>query len=119
MKKLLVFFSVFVVAVFFSSALIAAEKIKIKLIAGEVAAIDAAANSLTVKKRLSDLILTTTEKTVVIINKTQRPLTDVKVGDNVRVKYSEIEGKAVARSIEITPPKTEGAAGSAPNTPKK
>ncbi|MBF0329088.1 MAG: hypothetical protein HQL10_08010 [Nitrospirae bacterium] len=119
MKKTIVLFSVFIVSILFSSSLIAAEKIKIKLIAGEVAAIDAAANSMTVKKRLNDLILTTNEKTLVIINKAHKQLIDVKVGDKVRVKYSDIEGKAIARSIEVTPPKNEAVVNSAPTAPKK
>ncbi|TAN41270.1 MAG: hypothetical protein EPN22_16200 [Nitrospirae bacterium] len=119
MKKLLAVFIVFFVAILFSSSLIAAEKIKIRLITGEIAAIDPAANSMTVKKRLNDLILTTNEKTVVIINKTQRQLTEVKIGDKVRVKYSETEGKALARSIEVTPQKNEGVTGGMPNNQKK
>ncbi len=67
-----------------------AEKAKVKQITGEVAAIDAAAKSITVKGKKAEVIVAADEKM----------LADVKVGDKIVVKYTEKDGKNVAKSIK-------------------
>lgn len=103
MKK--VFSIILSVAIIISlaGAVLAVEKVKIKQIAGEVAAVDAAANSLTVKGRRAEIVITTTEKTSVVLSRHKKSLADVKIGDRVTVKYSEAEGKSIAKIIEIKP----------------
>ncbi|WP_333653506.1 hypothetical protein [Dissulfurispira sp.] len=86
---------------------VAKEKVKVKHITGDVAAVDAAAKSLTVKGKRAEVVISTDEKTVVKAEKEKKSLSDVKVGDKVTVKYSEVEGKNIAKSIEIKPAKTE------------
>lgn len=85
----------------------AAEKVKIKQYTGEVVTIDATAKSLTVKGKKAEIVFTADEKTTVKVGKEKKSLTDVKIGDKVVVKYSEVDGKNLVRSIEVKPEKTE------------
>lgn len=74
---------------------------KVKQVTGEVTAIDAAAKTLTVKGKAGEVALTADDKTTVKIGKEKKALTDVKVGDKVTVKYTEMDGKNVAKSIIV------------------
>ena len=65
---------------------------KAKQVTGEVAAVDAAAKTLTVKGKKGEVALSADEKAAA-------KLADVKVGDKVTVKYKEMDGKNVATSI--------------------
>lgn len=65
---------------------------KVKHVTGEVTAVDAKANTLIVKGKKGDVALSADEKAAA-------KLADVKVGDNVIVKYKEVDGKNVATSI--------------------
>ena len=65
---------------------------KVKQVSGEVAAVDAAAKTLTVKGKKGEVALTADDKAAA-------KLADVKVGDKVTVKYKEMDGKNVATSI--------------------
>jgi len=67
-----------------------AEKPKSKQVTGEVAAVDAAAKSITVKGKKADVTLMADPKL----------LADIKVGDKVTAKYTMENGKAVAKSIK-------------------
>jgi hypothetical protein len=69
---------------------------KAMLVSGEVTAVDAAANKLTIKGKKGEVVLTTTDKTKFAEGKT---LADVKVGDKLSVKYSEKEGKMMAWKV--------------------
>jgi Cu/Ag efflux protein CusF len=75
--------------------------VKVKWLTGEVTAVDAAANTVTVKGRKAELTLTANDKTSIKMGKEKKTLADVKVGDKVSTKYSEVEGKNVAKSIMI------------------
>ncbi len=105
-KPLLILLSLFFVVSLIGSA-VAAGKVKVKQITGDVAAVDAAAKSLTVKGKKAEVVLSTDEKTAVKMGKEKKALSDVKVGDKVTVKYSEVNGKGIAKSIEIKPVKAE------------
>ncbi len=105
-KPLLIILSMFFVISIIGSA-VAAEKVKVKQITGEVAAVDAAAKSLTVKGKKAEVVVSTDEKTTVKMDKEKKALSDVKVGDKVTVKYAEANGKSTAKSIEIKPVKAE------------
>ncbi|SPQ00911.1 exported hypothetical protein [Candidatus Sulfobium mesophilum] len=69
---------------------------KAMIISGEVTAVDAAANTLTIKGKKGEVVLTTTDKTKFAEGKT---LADVKVGDKLSAKYSEKDGKMMAWKV--------------------
>lgn len=75
---------------------------KVMSVSGEVTAVDAKANTLTVKGKKGDVMLTADDKTTVKIGKDKKSLGDVKAGDKATVKYSEADGKNVAKSIAVT-----------------
>ncbi|MCC6347863.1 MAG: hypothetical protein IT388_11800 [Nitrospirales bacterium] len=85
----------------------AAERVKVKQISGEVAAVDAAAKSMTVKGKKAEVVIVIDEKTTVKTDKEKKSLADLKVGEKVTVRYAEIEGKNVGRTIEIKTAKAE------------
>lgn len=96
-----------IVAVLFVFALtsisFAAEKVK--QVTGEVKAVDAVAKTITVAKKVKDkveeTVITVDDKTKIILDKETKTLADVKVGDKVTVKYTEANGKRVAKSVVI------------------
>ena len=77
--------------------------VKVKWLTGEVSAVDAAANTLTVKVKgkKAEVALTVNDKTKIMMGKEKKTLADVKVGDKVSTRYSEVEGKNVAKSIAL------------------
>ncbi|HXX57308.1 MAG TPA: DUF5666 domain-containing protein [Thermodesulfovibrionales bacterium] len=77
---------------------------KVKQVTGEVAAVDAAAKTLTVKAKKGDVMLSADDKTKFGKGKT---IADIKVGDKVTVKYAEMDGKMVAKSVTAKAAKAE------------
>ena len=75
---------------------------KVKQVTGEVAAVDAKANTITVKGKKGDTVVTCDDKTKIMMGKDKKALADVKVGDKVTVKFSEADGKMTAKSVAIT-----------------
>ena len=75
--------------------------VKVKWLTGNVAAVDAAAMTITVKGKKAEVTLTADNKTSIRMGKEKKTLADVKVGDKVSTRYSEMEGKNVAKSITI------------------
>ena len=69
---------------------------KAMYVTGEVTAVDAAANTLTIKGKKDAVMLTTSDKTKFAEGKT---LSDVKVGDKLTAKYSEKDGKMMAWKV--------------------
>ena len=65
-------------------------------VSGEVAAVDVAANTLTIKGKKGEVVLTATDKTKFAEGMT---LADVKVGDKLSAKYSEKDGKMMAWEV--------------------
>jgi len=65
-------------------------------VTGVVTAVDAAANTLTIKSKEGEVMLTTTDKTTFAKGKT---LADVKVGDKLAAKYAEKDGKMMAWKV--------------------
>jgi ribosomal protein S1 len=74
---------------------------KVKQVTGDVAAVDAKANTITVKGKKGDTVVTCDDKTKVMMGKDKKALADVKVGDKVMVKFSEADGKMTAKSVTI------------------
>ena len=69
---------------------------KAMVVSGEVTAVDTAANTLTIKGKDGEVVLTTTDRTRFPEGKT---LADVKVGDKLYAKYSEKDGKMMAWKV--------------------
>ncbi len=75
--------------------------VKVKRISGEVIAVDATAGTLTVKSKKKEVSLSADNKAVVKKGKETKALADVMVGDKVLVKYKEVEGKNIVKSIVV------------------
>lgn len=75
--------------------------VKVKQISGEVVTVDATAGTLTVKSKKQEVSLSTSDKTVVKKGTEKKTLADVMAGDKVVVKYKEVEGKNIAKSIAV------------------
>ena len=88
-----------------------AKKAAKKQVTGEVTAVDAKANTLTVKGKKGDVTVSTDDKTKVAAGKNKKTLADVKVGDKVEVKFTEADGKNTASHVSISaaPAKKEAA----------
>lgn len=84
-----------------------AEKVKMKQVTGEVAAVDAKANTITVKKGKKDTTITVDDKTKIMVGKAKKALADVKVGDKVTVHYAEAAAPAKEEKKEAAPAKEE------------
>lgn len=78
---------------------------KVKQVTGEVKAVDTKAMTITVTKKMKDKVVETVvavdDKTKIMLDKEKKTLADVKVGDKVTVKYSEADGKNIAKSVAI------------------
>ena len=82
-----------------------ATKAKTSRITGEVTSVDAKAGTLAVKAKDKDVNLEAESKTA------KAALEKIKVGDTVRVSYTEKDGKMVATSVaKTTKAATKGAA---------
>src|SRR5512139_1950914 len=66
-----------------------AAKAKMKQVTGEVTAVDAKANTITVKKGKKETTINVDDKTKIMVGKEKKALADVKVGDKVTVHYAE------------------------------
>lgn len=91
-----------------------AETLKVMFVTGKVKAVDTVAQTITVVKKVKgkeeETVITLDEKTSIALGKKKKELTDIKVGDVVTVKYKEVEGKNVAKSITIKSPKKKAKA---------
>jgi ribosomal protein S1 len=78
------------------------KKAKKATVTGEVIAIDAKANTLTVKgPKKGDVALTANDKTKIMAGKDKKTLADIKAGDKVAVEYTEADNKNTANKIDI------------------
>lgn len=64
--------------------------IKVMQVTGEVAAVDAAAKTITVKGKKGDVVIAVDDKT----------LAGIKAGDKVEAKYTAAEGKNTAKAVK-------------------
>jgi len=69
--------------------------------AGEVAAVDVNAGTLTVKEKKGDLVVSVDANTSIMAGKDKKTLADIKAGEKVAVVYAAANGKNTAKSIEI------------------
>jgi hypothetical protein len=74
---------------------------KLKQITGDVVAVNAKANTITVKGKKGDYTTAVDDETRIIMGKEIKTLADIKVGDKVLVKFTEADGKMTANRIAI------------------
>ena len=86
----------------------AAEKPKVHQVTGDVKAVDMKAMTISVTKMMKgkaeETMITVGDKTKIMMGKEKKALADVKAGDKVTVKYTEAEGKNMAKSVAIHAP---------------
>ena len=75
--------------------------LKIIHLAGETTSVNPKAGRLTVRGKDGDVDIYSTEKTVIRIGRDIGRLTDIAAGNKATVKYLEMDGKNIARSIFI------------------
>jgi hypothetical protein len=82
-----------------------AKKTPLKIIhlAGETTSVNPRAGKLTVRGKDGDVDIYATEKTIIHIGRDPGRLSDIAAGYKATVKYLEMDGKNIARSIFITP----------------
>ena len=110
MKKIVCLFSLVFLVVTHSLPAFAAEKnvnqkTKVRQITGLVKAVSMEEKTLTVTKKIKkqpvDTIVHINEKTKFKLEKENKAFSDLKVGDKVTVKFTEADGKNVAKKIMI------------------
>jgi Cu/Ag efflux protein CusF len=79
----------------------AKKPLKIIHVAGEMVSVSPKAGKLTVRGKDGEAEIYATKKTIIYIGRDKSRLSDIAAGDKVTVKYLEIDGKNVARSIFI------------------
>jgi hypothetical protein len=86
-----------------------AEKPKVNYIAGKVKAVDTLGQTLTITEKVKgkekETVVTVDKETIITMAHAKKMLADVKVGNSVTVKYAEVEGKNIAKSVVIKPVK--------------
>jgi hypothetical protein len=98
--------------------------LKIIHVAGETISVNPRASKLTVRGKDGEVDIYATEKTNILIGRDKGRLSDIAAGTKATVKYIEMDGKNIARSIFIAqdareekePPKAEIPS---PQTPEK
>jgi hypothetical protein len=84
--------------------------LKIIHVAGETISVNLRAGKLTIRGKDGDIDIYTTEKTIIHVGRDKISVADIAAGNKATVKYLEIGGKNIARSIFIvreTPEKLE------------
>ena len=75
--------------------------LKIIHVAGETISVNPRAGKLTVRGKDGDVDIYATDKTIIHIGMDKSRLSDITAGNKATVKYLEIDGKNIARSIFI------------------
>ena len=98
--------------------------LKIVHLAGETTSVNPKAGRLTVRGKDGDIDIYATDKTNILIGRDKGRLSDIAAGNKATVKYLEIDGKNIARSIFVVqePPEEkepQKADSPSPQTPEK
>jgi len=84
---------------------------KVQQITGDVKAVNYGAMSITVGKKCNnkvlDALVAVDNKTKISKDSKKGTFDDIKTGDRVVVKYTEVKGRNIAQAISIKPSKTE------------
>lgn len=94
----------------------AMKKGKMTSVKGEITEVDPAGNNVKVKEKDKEVTINVTDKTMITAGKTKRSLADLKAGDKVVAKFTEEDGKMVARSIRVASAGKAEKKGAAPKT---
>jgi len=99
----------------------AAQKKPLKIIhlAGEAVNVNPKTGKLTVRGKDGDVEIRVTEKTIIHIGMDKGRLSDIAAGNKATIKYLEIDGKNIARSIFIVRETPEDDSSKAGNQPVK
>lgn len=99
---------------------ISAQKGKMTSIKGEITEIDPTGSHVKVKEKNQEITISVTDNTIITAGKIKRTLADLKAGDQVVAKFTEEDGKKIARSIRVaTVGKGSGKKPPAPEAPKE
>jgi Cu/Ag efflux protein CusF len=106
MKKAAAFITAFICLFAFASMSCAddvktVEKPKVRQITGQVVTLDVKAGTLTVKSKRQEVALETDEKTKVKIGREKKEFAHLQMGDRVKAKYIQVDGRNTAKSISI------------------
>jgi len=74
---------------------------KSKEIVGEIVSVDTNKNQLILKTKKGDVIFDLNEKSKISIRKEPKNLSDLKIGDKVKIYYIQMEGKNIVERIII------------------
>jgi ribosomal protein S1 len=72
-----------------------------KQVTGNVTAVDQKTMTVTVQGKKGEVTASVDKKTRIVEGKEKKGLADVQVGDKVTLKYSKVDGKEIAKRIEI------------------
>jgi len=103
MKKTLTVVLSLIFILAFLSVTVAAEKnegMDMMKIRGKITEVDANAMTVTVKGKKRTVKVTVDDKTEFKLGKDKKAITDLKVGDKVKIFYQEVDDKNIAKSIE-------------------
>lgn len=99
---------------------ISAQKGRMTSIKGEIMEIDPTGSHVKVKEKNQEITISVTDNTIITAGKIKRTLADLKAGDQVVAKFTEEDGKRIARSIRVaTVGKGSGKKPPAPEAPKE
>ena len=84
---------------------------KVQQITGQIRAVNADAMTITVTKKIRDkvieAIVTVDDKTKITKENVEKTFSDMKIGENVIVKYTKVDKKNIAKRIAIKPTEPE------------
>lgn len=80
---------------------ISAQKGKMTSIKGEITEIDPKGSHVKVKEKNQEITISVTDNTIITAGKIKRTLSDLKAGDQVVARFTEEDGRKIARSIRV------------------
>jgi hypothetical protein len=87
---------------------LAAGEIQVEEVVGEIVSLDMTLNVVTIKTRQEEMSLYVNENTQITMGKEEIHFSDLKVGDKVKVHYTEAEGRELAVRIMVRPHRRKG-----------
>ncbi|MCG3115677.1 MAG: DUF5666 domain-containing protein [Candidatus Manganitrophus sp. SA1] len=80
---------------------VAAQKGRMTSIKGEITEIDPTGSHVKVKEKNQEVTISVTDNTIITAGKIKRTLADLKAGDQVVARFTEEDGRKIARSIRV------------------
>lgn len=101
MKQVLVLGLAFVLCLILTVSASAEQKLKVRLVTGDVVSIDPTSRNLMVKSKIYDVLITANEATSIRENRVKKSFADIVLGSKVTVKYVVKDGQNIAKIIDI------------------